>query len=159
MPTPDRTTVTAVLDELLTKLRANLVADPPTAARPFRRVTVGTMGVEEHPRPYLTLLLARTRPIGVTQGDKLLLAELTLRVVADAVGENAHASLLSHIGAIEDYLDGIVDVGILDGAAGGDDREWTFDYPRTSAGSRVAVASARQTLVVKVERERNRLPA
>ncbi len=157
--TPDRTTIKAAIEELTTKLRTNLVADPLTSAKPFRRVEVGGAGVEEYPRPFLTLLLARARPIGISENDKLTEVTMTLRLVTDVAAADPHTAMLDKIGALEDYLDSVVDTGVIGGAEGFDDRVWTFDYPRTTAGARVAAASATQTFVVKVERERNREPA
>ena len=159
MATPDRTTIKAAIEELTTKLRANLVADPPTAAKPFRRVEVATGGIEEYPHPFLTLMLARTRTVGVIEDDKLLEVSMTLRMVTDVAASDPHEAILDKIGAIEDYLDSILDTGVIEGAEGFDDREWTFDYPRATAGVRVASAAAVQTFVVKVERQHNREPA
>ncbi len=159
MPTSDRTTIKAAIEELTTKLRTNLVADPPTATKPFRRVEVTAGGVGEHPRPFLTLLLTRTRAAGVIDNDKLAEVSMTLRMVTDVSASDPHEAILDKIGAVEDYLDGIVDTGVIEGAEGFDAREWTFDYPRTTAGARVASATATQTFVVKVERGQNREPA
>ncbi len=159
MATPDRTTIKAAIEELTTKLRANLTADPPTAAKPFRRIEVATGGVEEYPHPFLTLMLARTRPVGVIEDDKLLEVSMALRMVTDVSASDPHEAILDKIGAIEDYFDSILDTGVIEGAEGFDDREWTFDYPHATAGARVASAAAVQTFVVKVERQHNREPA
>jgi hypothetical protein len=159
VPTSDRTTIRAAIEELTTKLRTNLVADPPTATKPFRRVEVAAGGVEEYPRPFLTLSLARTRPAGVSDNDKLAEVSMTLRMVTDVSASDPHEAILDKIGAVEDYFDGIIDTGVIEGAEGFDTREWTFDYPRTTAGARVASATATQTFVVKVERGQNREPA
>ncbi len=159
MPTSDRTTVKAAIEELTTKLRTNLVADPLTASKPFRRVEVAATGVEEHPRPFLTLRLKRTRPIGVTDNDRLVEVSMTLRMVTDVRVSDPHSAILDKIGAVEDYFDSIVDSGVIDGAEGFDDREWTIEYPRATAGSRSASATATQVFVVKVERGQNREPA
>jgi hypothetical protein len=155
----DRTTIKAVVDELTTKLTDNLVADPPTAVKPFRRVEVANAGFEEYPRPFLALLLTRTGPVGVTQNDKLIEVTMTLRIVTDVSATNPHAAMLDKIGALDDYLDSIIDAGVLEGAEGFDDRVWAFEYPGTTAGARVAAATATQTFVVKVQREQNRVPA
>ncbi len=159
MPTSDRTTIKAAIEELTTKLRTNLVADPPTATKPFRRVEVTAGGVGEYPRPFLTLLLTRTRTAGVIDNDKLAEVSMTLRMVTDVSASDPHGAILDKIGAVEDYFDGIVDTGVIEGAEGFDAREWTLDYPRTTAGARVASATATQTFVVKVQRGQNREPA
>lgn len=159
MATADRTTIKAAIGELTTKLRTNLVADPPTATKPFRRVEIADTGVEEYPRPFLTLLLTRTRPVGVADNDRLLEVTMTLRVVTDVAASDPHAAMLDTIGAVEDYFDSILDAGVIEGAEGFDDRAWTFEYPRATAGARVASATAIQTFVVKVERGQNREPA
>lgn len=159
MSTPDRTTIRAAIEELTDKLRTNLVAEPPTASKPFRRVEVGPAGFEEYARPFLTLHLNRTRPVSVTQNDKLIEATMTLRLVTDVSASDPHAAILDKLGALDDYLDSLIDTGVLEGAEGFDDRTWTLEYPRTTAGVRVATASATQTFVVKVEREQNRVPA
>lgn len=159
MATADRTTIKAAIEELTTKLRTNLVADPPTATKPFRRVEIADTGVEEYPRPFLTLLLTRTRPVGVADNDRLVEVTMTLRVVTDVAASDPHAAMLDTIGAVEDYFDSILDAGVIEGAEGFDDRAWTFEYPRATAGARVASATATQTFVVKVERGQNREPA
>ena len=159
MATADRTIIKAAIEELTTKLRTNLVADPPTATKPFRRVEIADTGVEEYPRPFLTLLLSRTRPVGVVDNDRLVEVTMTLRVVTDVAASDPHAAMLDTIGAVEDYFDSILDAGVIEGAEGFDDRAWTFEYPRATAGARVASATATQTFVVKVERGQNREPA
>jgi len=157
--TPDRTTIKAAIEELTTKLRASLVADPPSVTKPFRRVEVGDAGVEEYARPFLTLLLTRIRPIGTVDNDKVVEVSMTLRMVTDVSASDPHGAILDKVGAVDDYLDSILDAGVIEGAEGFDDRIWTFGYPRATAGARVASASAGQTCVVKVEREQNREPA
>ncbi len=159
MATADRTTIKAAIEELTTKLRTNLVADPPTATKPFRRVEIADTGVEEYPRPFLTLLLSRTRPVGVVDNDRLAEVTMTLRVVTDVAASDPHAAMLDTIGTVEDYFDSILDTGVIEGAEGFDDRAWTFEYPHATAGTRVASATATQTFVVKVERGQNREPA
>lgn len=159
MPTADRTTIRAAVDALMTKLRANLVASPPTATKPFRRIEIGEGGVGEYPRPYMTLALSRVRPIGAVDNDKVFEVTMTLRLVTDATAADPHGAMLDKIGATEDYLDGIVDTGVLEGSEGYDDRVWTFGYPRTTSGARAATAEAMQTFVVKVQRGQNRVPA
>ena len=157
--TPDRTTIKAAIEALATKLQDNLIADPPTLDKPFRRVEVAYAGLEEFPRPFLTLLLTQTKLIGTVDNDKLIEVSMTLRLVTDVTASNPHETLLDKIGAVDDYLDGIIDTGVIEGAEGFDDRAWAFEYPQTTAGSRVGSATATQSFVVKVEREQNRMPA
>ena len=157
--TPDRTTIKEATAELTTKLRTNLVADPPTDAKPFRRVEIGGSGAQEYPRPFMTLQLTRTRPIGATDSDKLIETTMTLHLVTDVAATDPHDAILDKVGAVDDYLDSIIDSGVIEGAEGFDDRTWTFDYPKTTSGARVASAQSTQTFVVKVEREQNREPA
>jgi len=157
--TPDRTTIKAAIDALTTQLKDNLVADPPTASEPFRRVEVASAGFEEYPRPFLTLLLARTKQIGIVDNDTLIEVAMTLRMVTDVSASNPHDALLDKIGAVDDYFDSVIDTGVIEGAEGFDNRAWSFEYPVSTAGSRVASATATQTFVVKVEREQNRVPA
>ncbi len=157
--TPDRTTIKAAIEDLTGKLRSNLVADPPTMAKPFRHVAVSDANAAQFPRPFLTLLLTRTHPIGVTDGDKLIEVTMTLRVVTDVTATDPHEAILDKIGAVEDYFDSVLDAGVIEGAEGFDDREWVFSYPRATSGSRMASTEATQTFVVKVERQQNREPA
>lgn len=157
MPTADRTTVRAALDELLNKLRVNVVADPPTATKPFRRVEVGECKGEEFSRPFLSLYLTRVRPVGAVDNDRIMEATMKLAMFTDVTDSDPHPSMLDKIGAVEDYLDGIVDTGVIDGAEGFDDRVWEFEYPLTTSGARLASASATQTFVVKVSRGQNRV--
>lgn len=159
MPTADRTTIKAAIDELVNKLRTNLAAIPPTATKPFRRVEVGDAGTQEYPRPFLTVRLVRTRPIGVVDDDKVMEVITVLRVVTDVSASDPHGAMLDKIGALDDYLDSIRAGGVIAGAEGFDDRVWTLDYPRPTSGSRVASAEATQTFVVKVQRTFNRVPA
>ena len=84
---------------------------------------------------------------------------MTLLLVTDVSGANSHAALLDKIGAVDDYFDGIVDAGVIEGVEGFDGRAWALEFPRRPAGSRVASATAVDTFVVKVEREHNRVPA
>lgn len=158
MPTADRTTIKAAIDELVNKLRTNLAAIPPTAAKPFR-IEVGDAGVQEYPRPFLTVRLVRTRPIGVVDDDKVMEVATTLRMVTDVSASDPHGAMLDKIGALDDYLDSIRNSGVIAGAEGFDDRVWTFDYPRPTSGSRVASAEATQSFIVKVQRTFNRVPA
>ena len=157
--TPDRTTIQATLDELATKLRAGLIADPPTPAKPLRRVEVGDSDVGQYARPYMTIVPTRAKLIGVMDNDKLVQVTATIRLVTDVTGANPHDAVLGNVGAVEDYFDGIIDTGVLDGAEGFDARTWSLEYPKGTAGARVAVASAEQVFIVKVERGQNRLPA
>ena len=159
MPTADRTTIKAAIDELVNKLRTNLAANPPTVTKPFRRVEVGDAGTAEYPRPFLTVRLVRARPIGMVDDDKVLEIAAGLRMVTDVSASDPHGAILDKIGALDDYLDTLRDSGVIAGAEGFDDRTWTFDYPRTTSGSRVAAAEATQTFVVKVQRAYNRVPA
>lgn len=159
MPTPERNTILAVLDAITANMREHLVADPPTAERPLRSVAVGPAGAEAYPRPFLSLALARTRPIAVVDGDRVLEVTTNLRLEADVLAADPHAALLDLIGAVEDYLDGLIDADLPEGASGFDDRIWTFEFPRTTAGARAAATSATQTFIVKVERNHNRIPA
>ena len=159
MPTADRTTVKAAIQEFVNKLQTNLIAEPPTATKPLRRVEVGDTGSEEYPRPFLSVRLTRVRPVGTSDNDKLIEVSSELRLVTDVSGSDPHDTVLDQLGAIEDYLDSIVDTGMLDGAEGFDDRTWSIDYPRFSSGMRLAVAEAKQVFIVKVERGQNREPA
>ncbi len=159
MPTADRTTIKAAIEELTDKLRVNLVASPPTAAKPFRRVEVSDGEGDEYARPFMTLQLLRTRPVGVVDNDRLVAVSMEMRIATDLSASDPHAAILDKIGAVEDYFDSIVDTGVLEGAEGFDDRTWTVGYPRVTAGARMATALATQTFVVKVERNQNREPA
>jgi len=159
MPTADRTTIRATIDQFVTLLRANLTAEPPTATKPVRRVEVGEAGSQEYPRPFLTVRLARVRPLATTDGDRIFDVSMELRLVTDVSSSDPHGTVLDKIGAIEDYLDGLIPAGVLDGSEGFEDREWTFEYPRSTSGTRVAAAKAVQTCVVKVKRGQNRTPA
>lgn len=159
MPTADRTTIKAAVDELVTKLTANLVAEPPTSTKPFRRVAVGEACADEYARPFLTLRLTKAIPIGTANDDKLFEISMKLRLVTDITAVDAHGDILNKIGAIEDYLDSIRNTGVLDGSEGFDDREWLFSYPTPTSGARVAVAEAAQSCIVKVQRQHNRVPA
>jgi len=155
----DRTTIRATIDELLVKFRENLTADPVTAAKPFRRVVVGAVGNVEFSRPFLAVNLTRARPLAATDGDKIMEVTAVLRIVTDVVGADAHGELLGRVAAVDDYLDGLLETGVISGADGFDDRLWVFAEPEATSGARVAVATATQAFVVKVARGQNRVPA
>ncbi len=159
MPTADRTTIRAAVDELVNKLRSNLSANPPTVTKPFWKVAVGAGGVEEYPRPFLTVHMLRARVVGTSDDDKAFEVTVRMRMVTDVSASDPHGAVLDRIGAVEDYLDSIRDSGVISGAEGPDDRTWSFDYPRTTSGARTATAEAEQTFVVKVQRTYNRIPA
>lgn len=159
MPTADRTTIKAAIEELTNKLRVNLVASPPTLSKPFRRVEVSGGDGDEYARPFLTLLLLRARPVGVVDNDRLLAVSMEMRIATDLSTSDPHTAILDKVGAVEDYFDSIIDTGVIAGAEGFDDRTWTVGYPRVTAGARMATALATQTFVVKVERNQNREPA
>lgn len=157
MPTADRTTVRAAVDELIVKFRGNLVAEPPTAAKPFRRVEAGLGQAEDYPRPFLALRVTSIVPIGVTDDDKIMEATATMQAVIDATNADAQAGMLDAVGAIDDYLDSIHDTGVIEGSEGFDRREWRLQYSKTTAGSRVVSAEAAFQFVVKVKRGSNRV--
>lgn len=159
MPTTDRTTIKATVDALIAKLGGNLVAEPPTVDRPFRSVVVGRVDAAAHPRPFVTVAVTTFRPVATVDGDRLFEVALEVAVLADVVDERPHAAMLDLVAVVEDYMDSIVDSGVIDGATGFDGREWRLDYPRTTAGVRSASATSMQTVVVRVERSFNREPA
>jgi len=157
--TPDRTTIRAALDAYVLALRNNLTVEPPTASKPFRRIAVGEAKLSEHPRPYLMVWLSKTRVVSAVSDDKLIELTLNLKAVTDATQNDSHGALLDAIGALDDYLDSLRDTGIIEGAEGFDLRSWMFEFPAQQAGARTCSASATDVVVVKVEREHNRLPA
>lgn len=159
MPTADRTTIRAAIDELVNKLTVNLTADPPTASKPLRGVVVGDVGDDAHARPFLAVRLIQATPLGATSDDKVMEVSMRMRLVADIVATDPHGELLDRVGAVDDYLDSIRNSGVKEGAEGFDDRSWAFEYPTTTAGVRVAAAEAEQGFVVKVQRQQNRVPA
>jgi hypothetical protein len=160
MATADRTTVKAAIQALMTKLRANLQADPPTASKPFRRIEEGEAAFGEYARPFMTVRIAQVEPVGTTEGDKALQVTLAMRLVTDVVSNDPHDAILDAVGAVEDYFDELFvdEQTIVEGADGFEERTWTFGYPTGAAGSQAAEASCRQSCTVKVEREYNRVP-
>lgn len=159
MPTPDRTTIKFAIDELVNKLRSNLVADPPTAAKPFRKIEAGIGEVEHFPRPFLTVRAVRARAVSVVDDDKVVEITIEMRIVADIVGVDPYTAVYDQMGAVEDYLDSIRDTGVINGSAGFDERTWTLETSRATSGARVSTATAQQTLIVKVQRGFNRIGA
>ena len=159
MPTADRTTVKSAIDELVNKLRSNLVADPPTASKPFRKIEAGTGEIEHYPRPFLTVRAVRARAASVVDDDKVIEVTVELRIVADILGVDPLTAVYDQMGAVEDYLDSIRDTGIIDGSAGFDERTWALETARGTSGARISTATAQQTLIVKVQRGFNRIGA
>jgi len=101
----------------------------------------------------------RSRPVAVSNDDRVFEVTLMTRIVTDATALDAHGVVLDQIGAVEDYLDSLRDVGVRVGAEGLENRDWEFHYPKTTSGARVITAEAEQTLMVKVQRAFNRIAA
>jgi len=158
MPVADRTTIKAAVQEFVAILRANLTADPPTASAPFRRIQEGSGAGTEYPRPFMTVRLTGTKLLGAMDDDKVIHVAMALRVVTDVADSDPHDAILDVAGAVDDYLDSVRDTGVIEGAEGFDDRTWKFEYPRATAGARLAAAEAAQSFVVKVKRVQNRVP-
>jgi hypothetical protein len=158
MPVADRTTIKAAVQAFVSLLRANLIADPPTASAPFRRIQEGHGAGTEHPRPFMTVRLVGTKLLGATDDDKVIRVAMVLRMVTDVSESDPHDAILDVVGTVDDYLDSIRESGVIEGAEGFDDRTWEFEYPRSTAGARLAAAEAEQSFVVKVKREQNRAP-
>jgi hypothetical protein len=159
MATTDRTTIRAAFEEFVDKLRTNLMSNPPTPSTPFRTVRAGGVGAGDDPRPVLGVRLTVAKLIGVVDDDKVLEVQAALTVVVDALSDDPHGAVLDAAGAVDDYLDSIVDDGVLDGSAGFDDRSWKLALPEAVAGARRLVAEISQPFVVKVQRGYNRVPA
>ncbi|MCH7814643.1 MAG: hypothetical protein IID40_11555 [Planctomycetes bacterium] len=157
MPTPDRTTVKATARALMTQLRSALRADPPTSSKPFRRIEEGAAGFGDYPRPFLTVSLVETRPLGTTEGDKIVGVTLAMRLVTDVVSDDPHDAILDAVAAVDDFFDDLLlnEATVVVGAEGFDDRVWGFGYPKGAAGVQAAEASCRQSFVVKVARGAN----
>jgi hypothetical protein len=153
--TMQRTTLAAAYAALLATLRENLVADPPTQAAPFRTILDAAALAETSPRPYLATTLEQAEVVSAVSGDKIFSVTVRLRVAVDAVGEDAASALLSRVAAVEDHLDSLQEAGLLPGAEGADIRDWSFAYPKTTAGARLLVAEAIQTFIVVVARQQN----
>ena len=160
MATPDRTTVKAAVQALMSKLRSSLKAEPPTATRPFRRIEEGAAKFDEYVRPFMTVRIVEVEPVGTTEGDKTFRVDLEMRLATDVIGDDPHDAILDAVGAVEDFFDGLLvdEDEVIEGADGFDDRSWAFGYPSGSAGVQAAEARCRQSFIVKVEREYNRVP-
>ena len=160
MPTADRTTIKAAIQALMSKLRGGLVAQPPTAVKPFRRIEEGAARFDEYARPFMAVRIIETDPAGTTEGDKIIRVTLDMRLVTDVVTADPHDAILGAVGAVEDFFDGLITAEdeVIEGADGFDDRSWTIGYPSGAGVAQAAEARCRQTLMVKVERGYNRVP-
>lgn len=143
----------------MTLLRTNLTADPPTDSKPFREVQAANAEVESFVRPFLAVYLIKAEPIGMVNDDKVIEVTSKFRIVADVIASDPHDAILDKVGAVDDYLDSLIDTGVLEGAEGFDHRSWSFEYPRAAAGARLATAEASHMFIVKVQRQQNREPA
>jgi len=159
MSTTDRTTVKAVIDAFVSLLRSNLVANPPTVVKPFRSIAIGDRGAQAYPRSFLVVQLSHAKVIGVMDNDKLIEVSMTLRIYADVTQADPHAVMLDTVATVDDYLDSLLDTGVIEGTMGFDDRDWTFEYAKTTSGARVVSAIGKQAFVVAVQRLQNRVPA
>lgn len=159
MPTADRTTFGDAMEALLAALRSGLIASPPTVSKPFRAVIGGDARADSFARPHLAARPTSIRSVDVTDGDRIFEIETALTVTADASEDDGHVRIASLIGAIEDVLDAAIPAGIDEGTDVGDGRTWRIEPPREVAGVRMTSASATLTLVVRVERDQNRVAA
>jgi len=150
-----RNTIKAAMDRLRNRFETKLVADPPTLAKPFRKVIEGDAGAVEHARPFVTIRAGRSRPIGVSEDDKLIEVTIHSRIVTDVTEASPNDALFDKVAAVDDYFDGIIEAGLLAGVDGLDHRTWVFGYPESKAGARVASAECTQSFVVRVAREAN----
>lgn len=155
MPAPGRTTVSTALSTLRGSLRANLVADPPTPSAPFREVAMEPAEETDCVRPFLAVYLDQTELLGLVDDDRVVEVTMKLHLVADVSTVDSHEELLALIGAVDDYFDEIRDSGVVNGAEGFEKRVWSFSFAKLTAGARTAGATAKQTFIVKIEREQN----
>jgi len=158
-PTPDRTTVKSALDALVMQSRASLVASPPMPTAPFYSVAVGSPQPTSHPRPFFSIAIVAAEAIGVSDGDKLIRATLALSIVTDIGQTDPHTEIVDKIGAVDDFFDDKIQAGLIEGVQGLDGRNWQIDSSSITSGSRIASATARVSMIVKVERNQNRIPA
>jgi len=159
MPKADRTTIRATVDALITRLASGVVGDPPTPDKPFTRIVAGKVEPTSCARPFAAVAITGHRPVATIDGDRLFTVTLELSVVADIVDAQPQRPVLDLVAAVEDYMDSIVDTGVIEGASGFDDRDWAVLYPRERAGARVVSAVSKQSFVVRVERTFNRAAA
>lgn len=150
---PNRTTISAVVADIVQKLTDNLVGSPPD--KPFRSLVFGSVEGEQGPRPILGLRLLATRAVGVTDDDKIQELTLALGAAVDVIRQDPHEELLPVLAALDDYLDGIRDAGLVDGAEGMDNGAWKFAYPESKSGARVLTAEMAVTVVLRIARENN----
>jgi len=157
VPTADRTTIKAAVQSLVAVMRSDLTAEPPTAAKPLRRVEEGPARFGEYVRPFMTVSLSQMEPLASIEGDKIWRASLVLRIVTDVMSGDPHSVLLGAVAAVEDFFDDLMadEDEVIEGADGFDDRTWTLGYPAGSTGSAAAEASCKQSFVVKVGRGEN----
>lgn len=160
MATPDRTTVKKAIQQLVLDLRSDLVADPLTATKPFRRVDEGPPTASQYPRPFLSVWLTKVQPTALTEGDKVLRVTAQLKLVTDVLDDDPHDTILDKLGAVDDFFDSLISdaTDIIEGADGFEDRTWSFGYPAGSSGGRMASAECELSFVVKVARGSNRVP-
>jgi len=156
MPIPDRSTIKAVVDALVAGFNTNLVSNPPTPTKPFRKLLTGDIGLVEYARPYIAVRLTKAKPLAATEDDKLMEVTVAIKLVTDVFESDPHNALLDKVAEVDNYFDSTRQLGLVDGAEGFDNRTWQFVYPPTRSGARVAYAESLQSYVVKVERDMNR---
>ena len=152
----DRSKIKLVVEKIKSQFDSKLVADPPTATKPFRKVIEGEATFVEHARPFITIMAIGAKTISVTDDDKMIEVTVLCRLVTDVLEAGPTDELFDKVGAVDDYFDSIIAGGMIDGAEGFDARSWKFGYPRETSGARVAFAECTQTFVVKVDRSDNR---
>lgn len=151
----DRSTILEALEELRDQLAAALEQDPPTAQKPFRRIVDGEPGAIEFPRPFLALRAVRAAPVTVSDDDKAMEVTVGLRILTDVTDASPLATLFSKAAAVDDFLDGLREDGLVEGVEGFDRQTWSFIYPKQTAAARIAQADGTLTFVVKVARDQN----
>ncbi len=155
MPTADRTTLRDVMTALVDRIQDDLASDPPTTAKPFRRVAAHAAGGSAYPRPFVAVYLLRARPVAATDDDRVFEVTIQLRIIADATGADAHGAILDLVAAVEDEFDALRDSGLIEGCDGFDVRAWEIKVGEPGAGARMVSADASMTCMMRAAREEN----
>lgn len=156
VPTADRKTLRDVMAALVDRIQDDLVSDPPTTAKPFRRVAPHAAGGSAYPRPFIAAYLLRARPVAATDDDRIFEATIQLRIIADAAGADAHGAILNLVESVEDEFDALRDGGVIEGCDGFDVRAWEIKVGEPGVGARMVSADAAMTCMVRVARGENR---
>ena len=150
-----QTTIKAVLDKIESRYRTKLVADPPTATKPFWTVIEGIATGIEATRPFLAIHATEVRPTDRMDGDQHFRLTFVTQLFTDIDDASQIADLHNKMSEVDDFWDDERATGLLNGAEGFDERRWQIIHPKETQPTRLGRAELTNTCIVNVKRGTN----